>query len=634
MNEMAKNLLLWVVIAVVLIAVFQSFNPRSDPSTLSYSEFMQKVENNDVSEVLIRNDNRTIDAKLKDGNKLHTTALLTDKTVDDISKHAKVTVEATDNSGALWRILLDWVPFLIFIGLLVYFMRQMQAGAGGRGAMSFGRSRARLQGEDQVKVTFADVAGVDEAKEEVQELVEFLRDPSKFQKLGGRIPRGVLMVGSPGTGKTLLAKAIAGEAKVPFFTISGSDFVEMFVGVGASRVRDMFEQAKKHAPCIIFIDEIDAVGRHRGAGLGGGHDEREQTLNQLLVEMDGFEGNEGIIVIAATNRPDVLDPALLRPGRFDRQVVVPLPDLRGREQILKVHMRKVPLSVDVNPTVIARGTPGFSGADLANLVNEAALFAARFNSREVMMDHFERAKDKIMMGSERKSMLMSEDEKKLTAYHEAGHAIVGRLVPDHDPVHKVTIIPRGRALGVTLFLPENDRYSHSKTFLESRLASLYGGRVAEELIFGDDKVTTGASNDIQRATSLARDMVTKYGLSPELGPMTYTEEEDEVFLGRSVTQHKHVSEETARKIDEVVRAVIDNAYHRARDLLTTNIDKLHTMAQTLLQYETIDGEQISAIMEGRTPGPPKDWQKPADSGSGASGVGKPAAPIGGPAAQH
>ncbi len=635
MNEMAKNLLLWVVIAVVLIAVFQSFNPRSDPSTLSYSEFMQKVENNDVAEVLIRNDNRTIDAKLKDGNKLHTTALLTDKTVDDISKHAKVTVEATDNSGALWRILLDWVPFLIFIGLLVYFMRQMQAGAGGRGAMSFGRSRARLQGEDQVKVTFADVAGVDEAKEEVQELVEFLRDPSKFQKLGGRIPRGVLMVGSPGTGKTLLAKAIAGEAKVPFFTISGSDFVEMFVGVGASRVRDMFEQAKKHAPCIIFIDEIDAVGRHRGAGLGGGHDEREQTLNQLLVEMDGFEGNEGIIVIAATNRPDVLDPALLRPGRFDRQVVVPLPDLRGREQILKVHMRKVPLSTDVNPTVIARGTPGFSGADLANLVNEAALFAARFNSREVMMDHFERAKDKIMMGSERKSMLMSEDEKKLTAYHEAGHAIVGRLVPDHDPVHKVTIIPRGRALGVTLFLPENDRYSHSKTFLESRLASLYGGRVAEELIFGDDKVTTGASNDIQRATSLARDMVTKYGLSPELGPMTYTEEEDEVFLGRSVTQHKHVSEETARKIDEVVRAVIDNAYHRARDLLTTNIDKLHTMAQTLLQYETIDGEQISAIMEGRTPGPPKDWQKPADSGTGGTtGVGKPAAPIGGPAAQH
>jgi cell division protease FtsH len=635
MNDMAKNLLLWIVIAVVLIAVFQSFNPRSDPSTVSYSAFMQEVESGNIAEVTIHNDSRTIDARRKDGNKLHTTALLTDKTVDDINKHATVTVEPTDNSGALLRILLDWIPFLIFIGLLIYFMRQMQAGAGGRGAMSFGRSRARLQGEDQVKVTFADVAGVDEAKEEVQELVEFLRDPSKFQKLGGRIPRGVLMVGSPGTGKTLLAKAIAGEAKVPFFTISGSDFVEMFVGVGASRVRDMFEQAKKHAPCIIFIDEIDAVGRHRGAGLGGGHDEREQTLNQLLVEMDGFEGNEGIIVIAATNRPDVLDPALLRPGRFDRQVVVPLPDLRGREQILKVHMRKVPLASDVNPTVIARGTPGFSGADLANLVNEAALFAARFNSRDVSMDHFERAKDKIMMGSERKSMLMSEDEKKLTAYHEAGHAIVGRLVPDHDPVHKVTIIPRGRALGVTLFLPENDRYSHSKTFLESRLASLYGGRVAEELIFGDDKVTTGASNDIQRATSLARDMVTKYGLSPELGPMTYTEEEDEVFLGRSVTQHKHVSEETARKIDEVVRSVIDTAYHKARDLLTTNLGKLHTMADALLQYETIDAEQITAIMEGRTPGPPKDWQKSTDAGSGSSSVGKPTSPpIGGPAAQH
>ena len=635
MNDMAKNLLLWIVIAVVLIAVFQSFNPRTDPSTISFSSFMQEVESGNVAQVTIHNDNRTIDAQRKDGNKLHTTALLTDKTVDEISKHSTVTVEATDNSGALLRILLDWIPFLIFIGLLIYFMRQMQAGAGGRGAMSFGRSRARLQGEDQVKVTFADVAGVDEAKEEVQELVEFLRDPSKFQKLGGRIPRGVLMVGSPGTGKTLLAKAIAGEAKVPFFTISGSDFVEMFVGVGASRVRDMFEQAKKHAPCIIFIDEIDAVGRHRGAGLGGGHDEREQTLNQLLVEMDGFEGNEGIIVIAATNRPDVLDPALLRPGRFDRQVVVPLPDLRGREQILKVHMRKVPLSTDVNPTVIARGSPGFSGADLANLVNEAALFAARFNSRDVNMDHFERAKDKIMMGSERRSMLMSEDEKKLTAYHEAGHAIVGRLVPDHDPVHKVTIIPRGRALGVTLFLPEADRYSHSKTFLESRLASLYGGRVAEELIFGDDKVTTGASNDIQRATSLARDMVTKYGLSHELGPMTYTEEEDEVFLGRSVTQHKHVSEETARKIDEVVRSVIDNAYHRARDLLTTNLGKLHVMADALLQYETIDAEQISAIMEGRTPGPPKDWQKATDAGNGPSGVGKATSPpIGGPAAQH
>ena len=638
MNEMVKNLLLWVVIAVVLVTVVQSFKLGGAASNdVPYSDFMQQIANGNVSEVLVHNDMKTVDAKLKDGNKLHTTIVPTDGTLDKIiaKQGAKVTVEPADNSLPLLKIVLDWVPFLIFIGLLVYFMRQMQAGAGGRGAMSFGRSRARLQGEDQVKITFADVAGVDEAKDEVQELVEFLRDPSKFQKLGGRIPRGVLMVGSPGTGKTLLAKAIAGEAKVPFFTISGSDFVEMFVGVGASRVRDMFEQAKKHAPCIIFIDEIDAVGRHRGAGLGGGHDEREQTLNQLLVEMDGFEGNEGIIVIAATNRPDVLDPALLRPGRFDRQVVVPLPDLRGREQILKVHMRKVPLSADVNPTVIARGTPGFSGADLANLVNEAALFAARSNSRDVTMDHFERAKDKIMMGSERRSMLMSEDEKKLTAYHEAGHAIVGRLVPEHDPVHKVTIIPRGRALGVTLFLPEADRYSHSKTFLESRLASLYGGRVAEEIIFGEDKVTTGASNDIQRATALARDMVTKYGLSPELGPMTYAEEDDEVFLGRSVTQHKHVSEETARKIDEVVRSVIDTAYHRARDLLTTNIDKLHTMSQALLQYETIDGEQINAIMEGREPGPPKDWQK-NDAGPGSTpNIGsKPAAPIGGTATQH
>ncbi|HEX7915404.1 ATP-dependent zinc metalloprotease FtsH [Rudaea sp.] len=640
MNEMVKNLVIWVVIAVVLIVAVQSFKfGGTEPSTVPYSDFMAQVNNGNVSEVVLRNDLQTVNAKLKDGQKLNTTIVPTDGSLDKIldKQGVKFTVEAKDNSGLITRLLIDWVPILLFFAVIVYFMRQMQAGAGGRGAMSFGRSRARLQGEDQVKVTFADVAGVDEAKDEVQELVEFLRDPSKFQKLGGRIPRGVLMVGSPGTGKTLLAKAIAGEAKVPFFTISGSDFVEMFVGVGASRVRDMFEQAKKHAPCIIFIDEIDAVGRHRGAGLGGGHDEREQTLNQLLVEMDGFEGNEGIIVIAATNRPDVLDPALLRPGRFDRQVVVPLPDLRGREQILKVHMRKVPLAADVDPTVIARGTPGFSGADLANLVNEAALFAARGNSRDVSMDHFERAKDKIMMGSERRSMLMSEDEKKLTAYHEAGHAIVGRLVPEHDPVHKVTIIPRGRALGVTLFLPEADRYSNSKTYLESRLASLYGGRVAEEIIFGEDKVTTGASNDIQRATGLARDMATKYGLSPELGPMTYAEEDDEVFLGRSVTQHKHVSEETARKIDEVVRGIIDTAYGRAHDLLTTNIDKLHTMANTLLQYETIDSEQISAIMEGRTPGPPKDWQKsgePPRSGGNAASGDKTAAPIGGTATQH
>jgi cell division protease FtsH len=638
MNDMAKNLLLWVVIAIVLIVVFQTFNPRAETQDIPYSDFLTQVENNTVAQVKISATlPATIKGKRRDGSALTTTAPIEDpELMKTLRSHSvEVQQEPQDNSSTLWRMLIDWIPFLIFIGLLIYFMRQMQAGAGGRGAMSFGRSRARLQGEDQVKITFADVAGVDEAKDEVQELVEFLRDPSKFQKLGGRIPRGVLMVGSPGTGKTLLAKAIAGEAKVPFFTISGSDFVEMFVGVGASRVRDMFEQAKKHAPCIIFIDEIDAVGRHRGAGLGGGHDEREQTLNQLLVEMDGFEGNEGIIVIAATNRPDVLDPALLRPGRFDRQVVVPLPDLRGREQILKVHMRKVPVSPDVEPTIIARGTPGFSGADLANLVNEAALFAARGNAREVAMDHFERAKDKIMMGSERRSMLMSEDEKKLTAYHEAGHAIVGRLVPDHDPVHKVTIIPRGRALGVTLFLPEADRYSHSKTFLESRLASLYGGRVAEELIFGDDKVTTGASNDIQRATTLARDMATKYGLSPELGPMTYSDEEDEVFLGRSVTQHKHVSEDTAKKIDEVVRSVIDTAYNRARELLTTNVEKLHTMAKALLQYETIDGEQITAIMEGREPGPPKDWAKNDPKGPGGNApVGKRESPIGGPATQH
>jgi cell division protease FtsH len=639
MNDMAKNLLLWVVIAVVLIAVFQSFNPRSaPPSNVSYSEFMQQVENNAVAQVTISaTAPATLVGKRRDGSPLQTVAPLEDsQMISTLRAHnVLVSQDAADNSGALWRILLDWVPFLIFIGLLIYFMRQMQAGSGGRGAMSFGRSRARLQGEDQVKITFADVAGVDEAKDEVQELVEFLRDPAKFQKLGGRIPRGVLMVGSPGTGKTLLAKAIAGEAKVPFFTISGSDFVEMFVGVGASRVRDMFEQAKKHAPCIIFIDEIDAVGRHRGAGLGGGHDEREQTLNQLLVEMDGFEGNEGVIIIAATNRPDVLDPALLRPGRFDRQVVVPLPDIRGREQILKVHMRKVPLSVDVNPMVIARGTPGFSGADLANLVNEAALFAARSNCRDVNMDHFERAKDKIMMGSERRSMLMSDEEKRNTAYHEAGHAIVGRLVPEHDPVYKVTIIPRGRALGVTVYLPETDKYSISKTGLQSRLCSLYGGRIAEELILGPDHVTTGASNDIERATKTARNMVTKWGLSDELGPVTYAEDEDEVFLGRSVTQHKSVSDETARRIDEVVRGVLDRAYKTSKTILTDNLDKLHLMANALLQYETIDAAQIDEIMQGRTPSPPKDWQKPSDTSEGGKAdVGKPATPIGGTATQH
>ena len=642
MNDMAKNLLLWIVIAVVLIAVFQSFNPRgADPQNISYSEFMQQAEQNNVSQVTISATMpATITGKRKDGTALTTVAPIEDsQMVPTLRSHGvDVRQEAPDNSGALWRILLDWVPFLIFIGLLIYFMRQMQAGAGGRGAMSFGRSRARLQGEDQVKITFADVAGVDEAKDEVQELVEFLRDPSKFQKLGGRIPRGVLMVGSPGTGKTLLAKAIAGEAKVPFFTISGSDFVEMFVGVGASRVRDMFEQAKKHAPCIIFIDEIDAVGRHRGAGLGGGHDEREQTLNQLLVEMDGFEGNEGIIVIAATNRPDVLDPALLRPGRFDRQVVVGLPDIRGREQILKVHMRKVPLADNVDASIIARGTPGFSGADLANLVNEAALFAARANRRTVTMDEFERAKDKIMMGAERRSMVMDEQEKRLTAYHEAGHAIIGLSVPEHDPVYKVTIIPRGRALGLTWYLPEGDRYSTSKRRLESHITSLFGGRVAEELIFGADGVSTGASNDIERATDLARSMVTKWGLSTKLGPLTYSEENGEVFLGRQVTQHKQVSDETAHVIDEEIRVVIDSNYKRAKHILETNLDKLHAMADALVKYETIDEQQIKDIMLGKAPKPPADWDdsvgtpppKRPEGGEAEGGSG----PIGSPAGQH
>ena len=506
----------------------------------------------------------------------------------------------------LLHLFINWFPMLLLIGVWVFFMRQMQGG-GGRGAMSFGRSRARLLGEDQVKVTFADVAGVDEAKDEVKELVDFLRDPTKFQNLGGRIPRGVLLVGSPGTGKTLLARAVAGEAKVPFFTISGSDFVEMFVGVGASRVRDMFEQAKKQAPCIIFIDEIDAVGRHRGAGLGGGHDEREQTLNQLLVEMDGFEGNEGVIVIAATNRPDVLDPALLRPGRFDRQVVVPLPDIRGREQILKVHLAKVPVEDNVSILPVARGTPGFSGADLANLINEAALFAARANKRKVGMVDLDKAKDKIMMGAERRSMVMDDNEKKLTAYHEAGHAIVGLVVPEHDPVYKVSIIPRGRALGVTMFLPEQDRYSHSKRRLESQLASLFGGRVAEELIFGEDSVTTGASNDIMRATEIARKMVTNWGLS-KLGPLTFGQEESEVFLGRSVSQNKEISNETARQIDEEVRIIIDRNFERAKTILSEKLDILHLMAESLIKYETIDSNQLKEIMTGKEPTPPSDWE--------------------------
>ncbi|MGB0514281.1 MAG: ATP-dependent zinc metalloprotease FtsH, partial [Wenzhouxiangellaceae bacterium] len=544
---------------------------------------------------------------------------------DLLDNGVAVEQQPVERRSILIEILISLLPVLLLVFLFVYFMRQMQGGVGGRGgAMSFGKSRAKLQGEDQVRVTFADVAGVEEAKDEVVELVEFLRNPAKFQRLGGNIPKGVLMVGPPGTGKTLLARAIAGEAKVPFFSISGSDFVEMFVGVGASRVRDMFETAKKHAPCIIFIDELDAVGRHRGAGLGGGHDEREQTLNQLLVEMDGFEGTQGIIMIAATNRPDVLDPALLRPGRFDRQVVVPLPDLKGREQILGVHMKKIPVDESVNARTIARGTPGFSGADLANLVNESALFAAREDAKSVNQDHFDRAKDKIMMGAERKSMAMSEDDKRLTAYHEAGHAIVGRIVPEHDPVYKVTIIPRGRALGVTMFLPEEDKYSLNKTQLESQLASLFGGRVAEELIYGKDKVTTGASNDIERATQIARNMVSKWGLSDALGPLSYDENEDEVFLGRSVTKHQNVSDETHRLIDKEVRSIVENAYNRARDILTEHDRQLHLMADALMTYETIDAKQIGQIMDGNEPDPPEGWDdgprppKTPDSGDAAN----------------
>jgi len=646
MNETAKNVLLWVIIAVVLFTVFQSFNPRgASSSDLAYSAFVLSVDNGNVSTATISADQpATISGKLKDGSVFHTVAPMLGFSTNAVVKQMQdkgVEVRQDPSEGfSLVGLLISWLPVLLIVGVFIWFMRQMQSGGGSRGAMSFGRSRAKLQGEDQVKVNFSDVAGCDEAKEEVGELVEFLRDPGRFQKLGGKIPRGVLMVGPPGTGKTLLAKAIAGEAKVPFFAISGSDFVEMFVGVGASRVRDMFEQAKKHAPCIIFIDEIDAVGRHRGAGLGGGHDEREQTLNQLLVEMDGFEGTEGIIVIAATNRPDVLDPALLRPGRFDRQVVVGLPDVRGREQILKVHMRKVPTASDVNAMTIARGTPGFSGADLANLVNEAALFAARENAREVRMVHLDKARDKILMGTERRSMAMSEDEKKLTAYHEAGHAIVGRLVPEHDPVYKVTIIPRGRALGVTMYLPEGDKYSINRVAIQSQLCSLYGGRVAEELIFGADKVTTGASNDIERATKMARNMATKWGLSDELGPITYGEDEDEVFLGRSVTQHKSISNETASKIDEVVRGILDRAYARSRELLTANLDKLHTMAELLLQYETIDAHQIDDIMAGREPGPPADWTKNASTGTPPpppppkGDAGLPVGKVGDPATQN
>ncbi|HEX2244822.1 MAG TPA: ATP-dependent zinc metalloprotease FtsH [Gammaproteobacteria bacterium] len=634
---MARNVAVWVVIALVLMLVFNNFGPRHESARqIEYSQFIEDVKGGRIDKAII--EENAIQGKLVDGTRFVTYSPETDNGPLIgllLDNGVKIDARPPDRQSLLMQIFISWFPMLLLIAVWVFFMRQMQGGASGRGALSFGKSRARMLQEDQVRVTFVDVAGVEEAKEEVVELVEFLRDPGKFQKLGGKIPRGVLMIGPPGTGKTLLARAIAGEAKVPFFTISGSDFVEMFVGVGASRVRDMFEQAKKHAPCIIFIDEIDAVGRHRGAGLGGGHDEREQTLNQLLVEMDGFEGKEGIIVIAATNRPDVLDPALLRPGRFDRHVVVPLPDILGREQILKVHMRKTPVSDDVKASIIARGTPGFSGADLANLVNEAALFAARADKRIIEMEDFEKAKDKIMMGTERRSMVMSDEEKRLTAYHESGHCIVGRLVPSHDPVYKVSIIPRGRALGVTMFLPEQDRLSMSKERLESQLCSLFGGRVAEELIFGLEQITTGASNDIERATQIARNMVTKWGLSERLGPLAYSEDEGEVFLGHSVTRHKMMADETAHAIDEEIRKFIDRGYSRAQEILTANMDKLHLMAEALLKYETIESEQIDELMAGKKPSPPKGWTEddrrapptvktPEDEGEIPGAIGGPA----------
>jgi len=638
-NDLTKNILVFIVIIVVLLSVVQGLSTATGQAAkpTDYSVFLQEVRGGTVQRVEFAGER--INFGTRPPLQYYTISPETDNnTLIGILEEYSVTFTAQEpeSQSLIGQLLISSFPILLLIGVWIYFMRQMQGGGGGRGAMSFGKSKARLLGEDQVGVSFADVAGIEEAKEELSEIVDFLKDPSKFQRLGGKIPKGVLMVGSPGTGKTLLAKAIAGEAKVPFFTISGSDFVEMFVGVGASRVRDMFEQAKKQAPCIIFIDELDAVGRHRGAGLGGGHDEREQTLNQMLVEMDGFEGNEGVIVIAATNRPDVLDPALLRPGRFDRQVVVPLPDIRGREQILKVHMRKVPLDEDVVPSIIARGTPGFSGADLANLVNEAALFAARSNKRVVSMEEFEKAKDKIMMGTERRSMVMSEKEKLNTAFHEAGHAIVGFCVPDHDPVYKVTIIPRGRALGVTMYLPEEDKYSVSKSTLESNISTLFGGRIAEEMTLGPDQVTTGASNDIERATEIARNMVTKWGLSEKLGPLTYSEDDGEVFLGRSVTQHKQVSDVTVHTIDEEVRQIIDKNYIRAESLLKEHEEKLHVMAKALMKYETIDMEQVTDIMEGREPRPPADWDDSDDSPPVKKKDDKSdtVTPIGGPASEH
>ena len=652
LNDMAKNLILWLIIAAVLVTVMNNFSKTSEPDALNYSQFLELVKDRQVERVTV--DGYIITGKERGGETFKTVrpAIQDNGLIGDLLENDVIIEGKQPEQQSIWtQLLIASFPILIIIAIFMFFMRQMQGGGGGRGGpMSFGKSKARMLSEDQVKTTFADVAGCDEAKEDVSELVEFLRDPGKFQRLGGHIPRGVLMVGQPGTGKTLLAKAVAGEAKVPFFTISGSDFVEMFVGVGASRVRDMFEQAKKHAPCIIFIDEIDAVGRHRGSGMGGGHDEREQTLNQLLVEMDGFEPNDGIIVVAATNRPDVLDPALLRPGRFDRQVVVGLPDIRGREQILKVHMRKVPMGDDVVPALIARGTPGFSGADLANLVNEASLFAARNNKRLVEMHEFEMAKDKIMMGAERKSMVMSDKEKLNTAYHESGHAIVGRLVPEHDPVYKVTIIPRGRALGVTMFLPEEDRYSLSKRALISQICSLFGGRIAEEMTLGFDGVTTGASNDIMRATQLAKNMVTKWGLSEKLGPLLFGEDEDQGYLGRGGgSGASGVSGETAKLIDEEVRSIIDDCYATARRLLEENREKLDMMAEALMKYETIDAQQIDDIMSGRPPREPKDWQGDDKSGPGAvitpddatdATDSKPDQPpkdsgvIGGPAGEH
>ena len=609
MSELVKNLLMWLFIAATMFTVISNFSGESKNQEITYSEFLSKVESDQVLSVQFENDNYTIKGKTVNGESFETVKppFLQDN-LSEILKDHRVAVEGEkpEEQSLLKQLLIASFPILIILAVFIFFMRQMQGGMTGKsGPMSFGRSKAKLLDGGKVKTTFADVAGIEEAKEEVQEIVDFLRDPSKFQKLGGKIPTGILLVGAPGTGKTLLSRAIAGEAEVPFYTISGSDFVEMFVGVGASRVRDMFDQAKRSSPCIVFIDEIDAVGRHRGAGLGGGHDEREQTLNQLLVEMDGFEENQGIIIIAATNRPDVLDPALLRPGRFDRQVVVPLPDIRGREQILKVHMKKVPIADDVEPSIIARGTPGFSGADLANLINEAALVAARSSKKLVAMEQFEFAKDKVMMGAERKSMVMSEEEKLKTAYHEAGHAIVGRSLEEHDPIYKVTIIPRGRALGVTVFLPEEDKYSHSNQSILDRISGLYGGRIAEELVYGEKGITTGASNDIERATELARNMVTKWGLSRELGPMKYGDETDEPFLGRSAGSGKQgISDETAHKIDEEVKHIIAECYDKAKDILKTNIEKLHVMAKALMEYETLDKSQINDIMAGAEPRAP------------------------------